>query len=85
LIGIVLVVILSSLAKLVQNMIIFNWKVFLSPLPYHKEILILNAPNAWSCERGNPLHILDLLHSVITVSLRTISLVKTLPSITFAP
>ena len=43
---------------------------------------ITNDPNDWAQEQGKPRYILDLLLSVITVSLRTKNIVKSLPSIT---
>ncbi|MCT1384506.1 DEAD/DEAH box helicase family protein [Brachybacterium sp. p3-SID1565] len=43
---------------------------------------IVNDPNEWGIERGNPRYILDLLQKVITVSVRTVQITSTLPSIT---
>jgi predicted helicase len=36
----------------------------------HKESAILNAPNDWATEVGNPRYILDLLLSIINVSVQ---------------
>ena len=44
---------------------------------------IRNDPNDWAKEVGNPRYILDLLLSVITVSIRTMEIVEELPDITF--
>ena len=44
---------------------------------------IENDPNKWGEEHGNPRYILDLLLSVITVSLRTLDIVDSLPEVTF--
>lgn len=44
---------------------------------------IRNDPNDWAKEVGNPRYILDLLLSVITVSIRTMEIVEELPNITF--
>lgn len=44
---------------------------------------IRNDPNDWAEEVGNPRYILDLLLSVITVSIRTMEIVEELPNITF--
>jgi predicted helicase len=41
---------------------------------------IVNDPNQWGLERGNPRYILDLLQKVINVSVRTIEIVDRLPS-----
>jgi predicted helicase len=62
-----------------------EWVMERYALTTHKESQISNDPNAWSNEHTSPRYILDLLHSVITVSLRTIELVKTLPSINLRP
>ena len=40
---------------------------------------IVNDPNAWGEEHGNPSYILDLLKSIVTVSVETVALVKSLP------
>ena len=44
---------------------------------------IFNDPNDWAKEQGKPRYILDLLLSVITVSLETMKIVRGLPSLTF--
>jgi predicted helicase len=49
----------------------------------HKESGIKNDPNDWAKELGKPRYILDLLHSVIAVSVRTIEIVKRLPNVKF--
>ena len=40
---------------------------------------IVNDPNEWADEHGNPRYILDLLLSVITVSMKTMEIVESLP------
>lgn len=42
---------------------------------------IVNDPNQWGIEHGNPRYILDLLQKVITVSVRTVEITERLPSI----
>lgn len=42
---------------------------------------IVNDPNLWGIEHGNPRYILDLLQKVITVSVRTVQICDTLPEI----
>ena len=42
---------------------------------------IVNDPNQWGLERGNPRYILDLIKRVVTVSVRTVEIVAGLPSI----
>ena len=42
---------------------------------------ITNDPNDWATEQGKPRYILDLLLSIVTVSLETLKIIKTLPQI----
>ena len=42
---------------------------------------ITNDPNDWATEHGKPRYILDLLLSIVTVSLETLKIIKTLPQI----
>ncbi|SLM95676.1 putative helicase [Brachybacterium faecium] len=42
---------------------------------------IVNNPNQWGLERGNPRYILDLLQKVITVSVRTVEITEALPAL----
>lgn len=44
---------------------------------------IENDPNKWGEEHGNPRYILDLLMSIITVSLKTLDIVDSLPEVKF--
>ena len=44
---------------------------------------ITNDPNDWAQEQGKPRYILDLLLSVISVSMQTLSIIKTLPQLRF--
>ena len=50
----------------------------------HKESGIVNDPNDWAKEVGNPRYILDLLLSVINVSVQTVDIVNTLPKLDFS-
>lgn len=43
--------------------------------------MIKNDPNDWSREHSNPRYILDLLLSVINLSIKTVGLVNCLPEI----
>jgi predicted helicase len=45
----------------------------------HKESGIKNDPNDWAKEVGNPKYILDLLLSIINVSVQTMEIVESLP------
>lgn len=49
----------------------------------HKESGIVNDPNDWAKEVGNPRYILDLLLSVINVSVKTVEIVEGLPKVKF--
>ena len=49
----------------------------------HKDSGITNNPNDWSAEVGNPKYILDLLLSVINVSVQTVDIVGGLPKVSF--
>ena len=44
---------------------------------------IINNPNDWSLEHDNPRYILDLILSLITVSLKTLDIVDSLPIMNF--
>ena len=49
----------------------------------HKESGITNNPNDWATETGNPRYILDLLLSIINVSVQTVDIVNSLPIVKF--
>lgn len=49
----------------------------------HKESGITNNPNDWATETDNPRYILDLLLSVINVSVQTVDIVNALPKLDF--
>jgi predicted helicase len=49
----------------------------------HKESGITNNPNDWAAEVGNPRYILDLLLSIINVSVQTIGIINDLPKVNF--
>jgi predicted helicase len=44
---------------------------------------IKNDPNEWSKEVENPSYILDLILSIISVSLQTVDIVENLPKLDF--
>jgi len=44
---------------------------------------IVNDPNDWADEVGNPRYILDLLLSIINVSMKTLDIVENLPKLDF--
>lgn len=49
----------------------------------HPDSKIKNDPNDWAKEVGNPRYILDLLLSVINVSIQTVDIVERLPKLKF--
>ncbi len=49
----------------------------------HKDSQIKNDPNDWAAEVGNPRYILDLLLSIINVSVQTVEIVYGLPKVKF--
>lgn len=49
----------------------------------HKESGITNNPNDWSAEHNQPSYILDLLLSIINVSVQTVDIVNGLPKVDF--
>jgi predicted helicase len=60
-----------------------EWIIERYAVTTHKESGIKNDPNDWAKEVGNPHYILDLLLSVINVSIQTVDIVKALPKIKF--
>jgi predicted helicase len=42
---------------------------------------IVNDPNDWAIERNEPRYVLDLLKRVVTVSVETMKIVDSLPSL----
>ena len=55
----------------------------LIPLKTDKKSGIKNDPNDWAEEVGKPRYILDLLLSIINVSVQTVDIVNSLPKIDF--
>lgn len=49
----------------------------------HKESGITNDPNDWSKETGNPRYILNLLLSIINVSVQSVDIINNLPKVIF--
>lgn len=46
---------------------------------------IVNDVNQWGLERGEPRYIIDLIKRVVTVSVRTVEIVNSLPTLDFGP
>lgn len=60
-----------------------EWVMERYQIDINKDSLIKNDPNDWAKEHNQPRYILDLLLSVITVSVETVKIVKKLPKLTF--
>ncbi len=61
-----------------------EWVMERYQITTHKDSGIVNDPNDWAKESGNPRYILDLLLSVINVSVQTVDIVNSLPKIDFS-
>jgi predicted helicase len=44
---------------------------------------IVNDPNDWGTEQGNPAYIVELIQRVVTVSMETVRIVSTLPALSY--
>jgi len=60
-----------------------EWIMERYQVTFNKESGIKNDPNDWAKEVGNPRYILDLLLSVINVSVQTVDIVNALPKLSF--
>ncbi|NTW70425.1 MAG: DEAD/DEAH box helicase [Chlorobiaceae bacterium] len=60
-----------------------GWVMERYQITTHKESNITNNPNDWAKEVGNPRYILDLILSVINVSVKTVDIVAGLPELKF--
>lgn len=58
-----------------------EWVMERYAVTVHKDSGIRNDPNDWAAECGNPRYILDVLLSVIRLSVETVELVKGLPNL----
>ncbi len=61
-----------------------EWIMERYQITINKDSRIKNDPNDWCDEVGNPRYILDLLLSVINVSVQTVNLVNSLPDVDFS-
>lgn len=79
---------ISGIPKEAQEYIVngrtpMGWIIDRYQVKKDKDSGLINDPNDWGKEHGNPRYILDLLLSVITVAVKTVELVKKLPDIDF--
>jgi predicted helicase len=61
-----------------------EWVMERYQVTVHKESGIKNDPNDWAEDMDNPRYILDLLLSVINVSVKTVEIVNGLPELRFS-
>jgi predicted helicase len=60
-----------------------EWVMERYAVTVHKESQIKNNPNDWATEQGKPRYILDLLLSVIAISVLSVEEIKKLPKMSF--
>ena len=58
-----------------------EWLMERYAIAIHKESGIKNDPNDWAAEHNDRQYILDLLLSVISVSIKTVDIVEKLPKV----
>jgi len=58
-----------------------EWVMERYAVTVHRDSGIVNDPNAWGLEQRNPRYVLDLLLSMITVSIETMEIVARLPTV----
>ena len=58
-----------------------DWLIDRYQVRTHKASGIVNDPNDWCMEQGQPRYILDLVKRVTTVSVRTVEIVRSLPMV----
>lgn len=71
----------SAYQYIVNGKSAIEWIMERYQITAHKESGITNNPNDWSAEIGNPRYILDLLLSIINVSVQTVAIVESLPKL----
>lgn len=74
---------LQAYSYVVNGKSAIEWIMERYQVTTHKESGIKNNPNDWADEVRNPRYILDLLLSIINVSVQTVDIVAQLPKISF--
>jgi len=72
---------LKAYEYIVNGKSAIEWVMERYAVTTHKESGIKNDPNDWAVEHENPQYILDLLLSVITVSMKTVDIIAGLPKV----
>jgi len=73
----------SAYEYVVNGKSAIEWIMERYQITTHKDSGIKNDPNDWAEEVGNPRYILDLLLSIINVSVQTVDIVNGLPKLEF--
>lgn len=60
-----------------------DWVVERYQVKTDKASGIVNDPNDWGAEHGNPAYIIELIQRVVTVSVETVRIVSTLPALNY--
>lgn len=60
-----------------------DWVVERYQVKTDKASGIVNDPNDWAAEHGNPAYIVELIQRVVTVSVETVRIVSTLPALNY--
>lgn len=68
---------------IVNGKSVIEWIMERYQITTHKESGIKNDPNDWATEHNKPRYILDLLLSIINVSVQTVDIVNGLPKVDF--
>lgn len=79
---------ITNIPKEVQEYVIngrtaVEWIIEKYQITTDKASGIKNDPNDWAKEHNNPRYILDLLLSVISMSVATVKIIKSLPKLNF--
>lgn len=74
---------LKAYEYIVNGKSAIEWIMERYQITTHKDSGITNDPNDWAIEHKKPRYILDLLLSVINVSVQTVDIVNTLPVVNF--
>ncbi|NCB28140.1 MAG: hypothetical protein EOM62_22225 [Bacteroidia bacterium] len=72
---------LKAYGYVVNGKSAIEWIMERYAVTINKESKIKNDPNDWAKEQGNLRYIIDLLESVITVSVETMKIVNSMPDI----
>jgi predicted helicase len=74
---------LEAYAYIVNGKSALDWLMERYAVTTDSKSGITNDPNDWAAEHGKPRSILDLVLSIITVSVKTVEIVKALPKVKF--